>query len=143
MSKRIRHALRLVVGALWTAVCWLLGNGVPLRKRPRAAFTRISFTLIGLIAAFYFGDPYVQIWQVAAFFAAVFIALVCFPLGDEEEETAPDVYVVQPDEDLDVIITVKYLETGPKGYFDDPFNPAYTHIVDLDKHIQDPEEFAA
>lgn len=141
MSKRIRLALKRVLRALWVAVRWLFGSGVPLKKRPRSAFTRTSITTIGIIAAFYFGNPYVQLWQLAAIFALIFIAMVCLPIGDEEEEYE-EVAVVRPDEDYEVILTVKFTEIGPKGYFDDPLNPAYTHIVDLDKHI-DESEFAA
>lgn len=140
MSKRIRHALTLVARALWSTVLWLTAAGKPWKKRPRSAFTRIALTTIALIAAFYYGTPYVQITQVAVFFGVVILILVCWPEGGEEVE---EIFVVRPDEDLEIILTIKYTEMGPRGYFDDPLNPAYTHIVTLDKHIPDIGESAA
>lgn len=142
MKKRIRRALKLILGAIWLITKWLLASRKPWRKRPRSAFTRITLTGILGIVGYLFGRVYIEVWHLVVGFAVLSAALVCLPNGEDQEEEIEEVEGVRPDEDYEIVMTVKFTDLGPKAVFDDPLNPARTHIIDLDRNI-DGTEFAA
>lgn len=143
MKKRIRHALMLALKGLWKTAHWHTAPGKPWRKRPRMAFTRISMTAIVTIAAVEFGGQYVTITQVTLFVTTVVVILLCLPTGEqpeEKDEHEPEEW--EDFEEFEAMMTVRPTPLGPEAIFDDPFNPARTHIIRLDKRRKE-EDFAA